>query len=69
MDIFNLLMDNNADIHATDNDGFTPLHDVLANPLAEKYDVLKYKVTRLLERGTDPNARSKNGTYALHLPA
>lgn len=69
--LFNVLIDNGADVHVKDRQGFTPLMYALqyfSDGYGDEDDEwLIAKVRRLLEKGADSQARAADGTTALTL--
>jgi ankyrin repeat protein len=62
LDTVNLLLNAGADVHAVDNEGYTPLH------WAAKIDSLDI-VKMLLDAGADVDVQDNNGTTPLHKAA
>ncbi|KAF8535973.1 ankyrin repeat-containing domain protein [Trichophaea hybrida] len=61
-DVAKVLLDNGADVHATDVSGCTPLH-----PSAHGYSFQSDDITRVLfEHGADVNAKDLDGRTPLH---
>src|SRR5258708_32140691 len=56
------LIEYEVDIHAGDEDGWTPVHEASRSPYVKSGSVLRL----LLERGADVNARARNGWTPLH---
>lgn len=74
------LLDNGADIHATDDQGYTPLHDAAADLRGNAFAAFKrgYETTPeqatepvavMLDAGADVNARTELGFTPLHMAA
>lgn len=74
------LLDGGADIHATDDNGYTPLHDAAADLRGNAFAAFKrgYETTPeqatepvaiMLDAGVDVNARTNLGFTPLHMAA
>ena len=65
VNVVRLLLEHNADVNSQDEDGYTPLHDVMRG---NRFDAERAQIVRLLlKHGADPNARNHKLQTPLHL--